>query len=644
MSKDEKKIDGYVEMLGAGETNLRREAVEKLSATGSPEAARHIVKLMKDESKAVQQAAADALIEIGERDVVKLVIPQLYDGAASVRNLAIEILESVGGDGQDLIMELFTDKDPDVRKFAVDVLRSVGSEEIVGPVIALLKDPNPNVRAASAETLGTMKDPRAIEPLIALLADEEWVRFSAVGALTDIGDKKVIPHLVKALKDAGAVQFGIIDALGAFKDAGVVPELLELMKNGDQELRNLTMMSLMEISEGAEELVKEKVGEERFLHHLVEASRDPNPEVRRYALKGLGTVDDPIAAGIILRIAYEVDPGDEEAMHDVVEALAGINSPNPLLTFLGTMNLKKVTEKEAPLIGIVVDALGRIGDKTAAMSLENILFDVDESIGVNILAALGQIACKGSTGTIIKALKDRNGHVRREAAIALGFLKSPECIDPLAILIEAEDLPDVMDAALASIVSAGGEKALEVMLNFSKSKSDLLREVAVNGMGSLGMVKAETALVDALKDNSWKVRKTALNSLQQMGCKEGISLITPLLQDENEQVRGAAVSIIGTYEDGGALSFLFKALKDESMLVRFRAVEILGEIGGEEVINTLIELVQEDGVPGKIAAIKALATLKEKRSVDFIRPLLAHGDEILREAAVDALSEIEEAA
>jgi HEAT repeat protein len=644
MSKHEKKIDGYVEMLEFGESSLRREAVEKLSATGSPEAARHIVKLMKDESKAVQQAAADALIEIGGRDIVKLVLSYLYDGAASVRNLAIEILESIGGDGQDLIMELFTDKDPDVRKFAVDILRSVGSEEIVESVITLLKDPNPNVRAASAETLGVMKDTRAIEPLIALLADEEWVRFSAVGALTDIGDKKVIPHLLKALKDAGAVQFGILDALGAFKDAGVVPELLDLMKNGDKELKNLTMMSLMEISEGSEELVKEKVGEERFLHHLIEASRNQNPDVRRYALKGLGTVDDPIAAGIILKIAHETDPADEEAMHDAMEALAGINSANPLLTFLGTMNLKEVTEKEASFIGIVIDALGRIGDKTAAMSLENIFFDVDEPLRVNILTALGQIAYKGSLYTMIKALKERNGHVRREAARALGSLKSPEGIEPLASLIEAEDFPDVLDAALTSIVSTGGEKALKVMLNFSESKSDSIREVAVKGAGLLGMNEAEGALVNALKDPSWKVRKIALNSLQQIGFKEELSLLLPLLQDENDQVRGAAVSIIGTYEGSDALSCLFQALKDESMLVRFRAVEILGEIGGEEVINTLIELVQKDGVPGKVAAIKALGTLKEKRSVDFIRPLLDHGDEILRDAAVDALSEIEKAA
>lgn len=640
MSEEMVNIKNYVKMLDDDDSSIRRKAVERLGKSIMHEAVTDIAKALMDDNKGVQQAAADALINIGGKDVVKSVMPLLWDDSPARRNLAIEVLEVVGGEGEDLLVGIMNDNDPDVRKFVVDVLGVVGDEEVVDPLISSLKDKNPNVRAAAAEALGKINDQRAIDPLIEMLGDEDWVRFSVVETLATIGDQKVVPHLLDALKNTGAVQLGIIEALGRLKDCDAVPHLLDLMSGDDSGVRNLSMKAVMEITEGEENVVADKVGKDRFLQYLVESAEDVNPDIKKYALKGLGTIGDPMSAGVVIRTAAEMDLEDEETIGAVMGALEGINSPEALLTFLGTKDLTRVDEEDEPLINVVLQVLGRIGNEQTAKSLSNIIFKVDWPVRIQILNALSQIGGEGSQDKIIAALKDKNGHVRRAAVVALGNIKNSKSLESLTSLIENEKFPDVIDHALQSLVFIGGE-AFKKLEKFSLSKNPYLRETACRGFGMLGEESGVSYLLKSLEDGEWKVRKAALMSLVNLGFNGDSTALQPLLEDENDQVRGAVVALLSRFGDERALSPLLKALHDKNMMVRFRAAEALGCIGGDEVLKALIEVINNDSGPGRLGAVKALGIMRDSRAAEDIRKLLSNEDDILRDVASEALNEID---
>ena len=641
MSLNIEDIAKYEKMLDHVDSSIRREAVEKLEESNMVEVVPHIIRSLMDENKGVQQAAADALINIGGKEVVKGVMPLLWDGSPSRRNLAIEVLEVVGGDGKELIFEALHDADPDVRKFGVDILGVIGGEDVVDPLISALSDTNPNVRAATAEALGKMDAQKAIDPLINMLGDEEWVRFSVVEALSTIGDKKVVPHLLKALKNTGAVQFGIVEALGQLKDSDAVSPLLDLMADADSGVRNLSMKAVMEITEGEENVVADKVGKERFVQYLVESAEDINSDVKKYALKGLATIGDPMSAGVVLRTASELDLQDEESVDIICEALESIDSPEALLAFLGAKDISKVNEEDEPLIEIVIQVLGRIGKENTAVSLSNVLFKAESGVKVQILDALQEIGSEKSQGKILEALKDRNGRVRRSAASALGSIKNDISLDSLCSLVEKEKFPDVIERAIKAIVSIGGESAFQRLQKFTQSELSSIREAACWGLGLHGLKKGATSLIQLLDDVDWKVRKSAINSLVDLGYNDDVSLLQPLLKDENNQVRGAVVALIASFGDERALSPLLNTLDDDDMMVRFRAAEALGAIGGDEVLKALLIVIEKDSGSARIGAVKALGIMKSTDALPQIKKLLSDDDEIMRTVASEALREIE---
>lgn len=189
MSNSSDEMKKYLNMLSDEDSSVRRQALLYLGDYEDAETIKVIAEKLKDPSHGVQQTVADILIRISGRDVVENTMPFLKDESPSVRNLAVEVLESVGGCAVDIIMAATADVDPDVRKFAIDVLGIIKADNSYDTLVALLSDENPNVRAATAEALGKMGDMRAVNPLVNLLGDEEWVRFSVIEALSELGDK-----------------------------------------------------------------------------------------------------------------------------------------------------------------------------------------------------------------------------------------------------------------------------------------------------------------------------------------------------------------------------------------------------------------------------------------------------------------------
>lgn len=92
-----------------------------------------------------------------------------------------------------------------------------------------------------------------------------------------------------------------------------------------------------------------------------------------------------MSAGIVLRVAGEMDLETEESMPVARESLIDIHSPEALLTFHGTNDLSSIRAGDEPLFRTVLNVLGKIDNENTAKSLSNILYKVDLSVKIQIM-------------------------------------------------------------------------------------------------------------------------------------------------------------------------------------------------------------------------------------------------------------------
>ena len=146
MSGLESDINYYLELLKNEDKFVRREAAENLGETKDPRAIYPLIKALWDRSVPVQEAAAEALINIGGENTVYNLAPLLRNEDLGLRNTAIEILSKIGGDNIELLLSLLCDKDKNVRMFIANILGTLGDRRAVFPLIGLLGDENLNVK------------------------------------------------------------------------------------------------------------------------------------------------------------------------------------------------------------------------------------------------------------------------------------------------------------------------------------------------------------------------------------------------------------------------------------------------------------------------------------------------------------------
>ena len=88
-----------------------------------------------------------------------------------------------------------------MRHAAAQALVELGERRAVGPLCEALHDVNSAVRRAAAASLGRLKDDRAIGPLCGTLHDSlYWVRGTAAEALGLIGSREALPALLARLR------------------------------------------------------------------------------------------------------------------------------------------------------------------------------------------------------------------------------------------------------------------------------------------------------------------------------------------------------------------------------------------------------------------------------------------------------------
>ena len=413
---DARAIDALRQAL-ASETReeLRAEAVEALGRIGTGDALPAVLGALADDpSIVVRSRAVDALGGFGDpRAVAVLSALALGDGGQALRPRAVRALGRTGAAAAaaPLLTVLEGARSDRLRLDAIDALARLGAPEarpVLEALLAAADDPVMRVRLTVA--LSRVRDGSAFATLVGLLADPlPAVRYFALDGLIRSGDAVAAGQIgalygsvagtlaardpVAVLDDPGPAlaDLGLMMAalrallaldpsagLDAFLD-GAAPRAFPrdsaaglALAEGAYELRRLALVGLGYTGAGAAATALVEGG----------ALSDPDPRLRAAAVRAIGVLGFPGAAGAILPALDDTSSDVRRMVAVVLGRLADARVVAALMAALDDPHAG--VRREAAL------GLGYLGDARARSALEwRAEADADAAVRAAARASLG---------------------------------------------------------------------------------------------------------------------------------------------------------------------------------------------------------------------------------------------------------------
>jgi HEAT repeat protein len=253
---------------------------------------------LRDPHHWVRGSAVSLLSELVEKDdtVLPPLIEALKDVDDRVRRDAVHGLIKAGRKAKNalpILTQLANDPKAEAytRMAAARSLWHVGADEktVLALLTPMLRHERYEWRQHAAYSLGDLKEkarPAFAELVDRLKRDEILVCLGAIWAIRQIGPAAVddaVKELLASLDDADPkVRRTVPMSLGFLdKDGKCVPKVLDRLKSGDRKLRYTYIDCLRQIGPKAKEAVP----------LLVQLTRDPDADVRRYAREALERID-----------------------------------------------------------------------------------------------------------------------------------------------------------------------------------------------------------------------------------------------------------------------------------------------------------------------------------------------------------------
>lgn len=285
--------------LKSPNVSTRVDAAKALNRAGRLEAIPALTEAMRDPEAKVRKAAADALRSFNSTEAIDGLLIGLRDENATIRKVClIASLELYVGPGNAEYTSgfgwLLANRN---RTPGLDGLVPV-DPRVVDGVELRLQDEEPSLRRRAAFTLGMLGAPAAVDGLGNSLYDmDKSVRLEAVQSLARIGTDTAGEQLVRGLNESSKDIAGpVIDALGEMKYLPASTELIRIYDgniNGEAE-RALIALARM----GAPD------ARGIFYHQMT----NRKPSQRRWAVEGLGRIDDPqLVSGMLKDFLREPD-------------------------------------------------------------------------------------------------------------------------------------------------------------------------------------------------------------------------------------------------------------------------------------------------------------------------------------------------
>ncbi|MBI4002527.1 MAG: HEAT repeat domain-containing protein [Nitrospira defluvii] len=185
--------------------------------------------------------------------------------------------------------------------------------------------------------------------------------------------------------------------------------------------------------------------------------------------------------------------------------------------------------------------LGEMGDERCVEPLAGALRDGDWQVREVAIDGLGQIGSP-AVDVLLKLLRDWD--VRKSAIMALGKIRDERVLAPLMQQLRNDEFMEDATDALVSL----GEPSLPGLIKALKDKEELVRKQAVIALGRIKSPEAIDPLIEMLQNKDWFTRLTAAAALEAIGHERGREAIKPLLKDSDMVVKMRVERILAKWK------------------------------------------------------------------------------------------------
>lgn len=221
-------------------------------------------------------------------------------------------------------------------------------------------------------------------------------------------------------------------------------------------------------------------------------------------------------------------------------------------------------------------------------------------------------------------LADADAKVRKGAIEGLWDSTDRTLIAPLVGLVQADPSTSVRESAV---------QALGRFMMAAEAKDLRPRDAA----------RVEAALMGVIGNESEpaSVRRRAVEAVGASSQSRVVTVIEEVYRSPDAQMRASAIYAMGRNCDLRWLPLLLKELESDDPEMRFEAAGAVGELGDMRAVPPLVSLLQDDDVQVQLAAIGALGSIGGPLAKRSLQRCLRHPEERVREAAEEALKELQ---
>lgn len=296
------------------------------------------------------------------------------------------------------------------------------------------------------------------------------------------------PELIKAISTAQPIiRARVAGIFGMTKDVSVVPVLLEALGDEYFQVRSQAALALSNI------------GDEKVIPALISLLKDREDEVRMAACVAIGKFRDPSTFDEIANVLLD------DLKIDVRRTAARV---------LGET-------KHPVALPFLMEALR---DSFWWYEREQNVIDLLQAI-----QNMGSMA----VDPLIEALSDREGRVRKFAAMILGELGDTRAIEPLGMAIY--DLHHEIGREAAESLGLFGAKALDILTEALNHPEGMVRGHAVVALGKIQDARVAPSLIKMLSDLDREVQKLTIQSLGNLKDERAIPALKEIASNRADK-------------------------------------------------------------------------------------------------------------
>jgi HEAT repeat protein len=243
-----------------------------------------------------------------------------------------------------------------------------------------------------------------------------------------------------------------------------------------------------------------------------------------------------------------------------------------------------------------------------------------------------------STGLIdlcIKKVNGGHGSGRRRAMLALGAMRVPEAIAPLAEALDDWQL-DTRMAAVKALGRTGLAEAAEPILEaFMVGGLKVPLDPITNALVRC-YVDHPSAILPYLRRSLGESRELLARVASELATAEMADEMVVLAEDPRPEVRAAAAKALAAAPLPLAIPALGDLARDEVWFVRLRATIALHEIRHPRTIPILLEAVRDSNRLVRMRAASTLARFEQDR-VEILQSIVDSRDRYALHAMISAL-------